>query len=128
MQVILTEKESEDIFYNSLCNGLSVISNWGFDISYSDKHYKEAKFHLIEEKGGLCYEDILMQLLKMGNSIEFIDIEQGTDSKTLTLKMIHENVSKAPIHNISNIINEYDDAEDADVILQFVIFGEVVYV
>ena len=75
MKLILNAAESEEYFYNALCNGLGYIcSGYGLELHVKDKDYKAAKEKLLKEataaKTGLvCYEDVLMQVLKDGNKL-----------------------------------------------------------
>jgi hypothetical protein len=69
-----------------------------------------------------------MQILKDGGTLMFIDEEcEGDNNVDLTLAMVHSGVVKAPIKHLMDYINENDDAETADVIIQSVLFGEIVY-
>jgi hypothetical protein len=122
--ISLTPEKSEEIFYNSLCNGLGYFSSYGFRIETTAGDWKKAH----ENEANQCYEDILMQVLRDGNTIKFIDEEgEGDNNVDLTLAMVHSGVIKAPIKRIMEFINEEDDAETADVIIQSVLFGEIVY-
>lgn len=126
MKITLTKKETEEYFFNSIVNGLNYFcSSYGFQYDYSDKEYSEARKKLKDP----CLEDVLMQLLRDGNKINFIDVENsGEYSKDVDINMIHENVSKAPANHLLDMANENDDAVTADVIIQCVLFnGEIIF-
>ena len=36
-------------------------------------------------------------------------------------------MKKVPTKNILNIINEEDDVDDADAVLQYILFGELIF-
>ena len=130
MEIILTPQESEDIFHNALCNGRSIFVGHGLDISYKKDDYDSARRNLKEQNpnGIICYEDVLLQILKEGGELQCIDEEgEGEYTKTITLNDIHTKVCKTPPYNIISIMNETDDADDADAILQTVFFDETVF-
>ena len=45
----------------------------------------------------------------------------------ITLKEVHNRVALTPLNHLTNMINENDDAETADVILQTVFLQDIVY-
>ena len=98
MKVQLTPQESETHFFDALCNGLQEMQYYGLELQYSDEHYKAAKDSLKEKSGEnytICYEDVLMQILRMGKSLSLVDLEGGEDSSSITLKDVHEHSNKA---------------------------------
>lgn len=130
MEIKLEHKESEEYFLNALCNGLGYFSGHGVSIEYDETEYKQATNKLKSENPNniICYEDVLMEMLRMGNKIKFVDYEGGDDDEVeLTIQMVHDNVEKTPIRHLMDMINENDDAETADVILQTVLYGEIVF-
>jgi hypothetical protein len=129
MQIKLTNQEKEQFFFNAMCNGLSSVNYWGFEIDYKGSDYKKAKDSLNSNNNfSVCIEDVFMEMLKMGSSIMFIDIEcDGEYTKALTLDMVYNNIEKTPLNNLLNIYNEQDDASDADAVLQSVLFEEVIF-
>ena len=130
MEIMLTPQESEEYFYNALCNGLDYVSSYGISLDYSDEDYAEAKKKLGVDRPDFfpCFEDVLMEMLRMGYSLIMVD-EEGDEenNSTITLKDVHEKVSKAPVRHLMDMINENDDAETADVILQQVFFNDIIF-
>ena len=128
MQITLTAQELESIFHTALCDGLYLMSDYSIEIQYSDDDYVAAKTTLLEANPGtqICFEDILMQILKSGGNLTAVDME-GSDTYTINLVDVHENIPTAPYENLLNIMNEEYDCFDADVILQTVFFGEVTF-
>lgn len=137
MKIELTNQESEQFFYNALCNGLShFCSAYGFGITYKQEEYKTAKItaNIFDaERIGLavaaelqlevCYEDVLMEMLHSEFTITFEDLENdGEYSRCVTLKDVHEKVCKAPFQSLMDMHNENDDAYTADTIIQAVLF------
>jgi hypothetical protein len=130
MKVQLTPEESETHFFDALCNGLQEMQYYGLELQYSDEDYEAAKNILKEQSGEnttICYEDVLMQILRMGKSLSLVDLEGGEDSKSITLKDVHERVSNTPIRHLMDAINENGDAITADVIIQTVFLNDVIY-
>jgi hypothetical protein len=123
MTVQLTLQESETHFHNALCNGLGQVRAYGLELEYDIDHYKEARTKLDNP----CFEDVLMQILKDGHSLTLVDEEGDEEDAIVTLKEVHERVSKTPIRHLVDAIEENDDAETADVILQTVFLNDVVY-
>lgn len=126
MEITLSEKESEEFFYNSLCNavGTGYINGHGIRLECKQKDYDLAKAKLHNP----CYEDVLMQILRDGAELTIIDESGDVDmTSSITMKDVHEKVAKTPIRHLSDMINENDDAETADAIIQTVFFGEIVF-
>jgi hypothetical protein len=124
MEIKLSPQESEKYFHNALCNGLSYISSYGLSLDCSDSEYKVAR----EKLNNPCFEDVLMQMLKDGNTITLIDEEcDGEYTKSITMEDVHNRVQKTQLNHLMNMINENDDAETADVILQTVFFEDIIF-
>jgi len=138
MKIKLTNQESETYFHNALCNGLHYISDYGLELTYSKTDYTAAKERLnltvVRPEGefiyittGVCYEDVLMEILKGGGKLKLVDNEGGEDDAVITLKEVHERVNKTQMNHLMNMINEEDDAITADVIIQTVFLNDIVY-
>jgi hypothetical protein len=124
MKITLTKKESEELFYNSLCNGLDYISGHGIELDYSNSDYEKAKSNWKT----YCHEDVLMQILRDGNTLKIIDHEcDGEYNEFITLENVHSRVQNTPTDHLMDAINENDDAETADVILQTVIYEDIIF-
>lgn len=126
MKIELTNQESETYFHNALCNGLHYISDYGLKLTYSEIDYIAAEKRL-KATTGVCYEDVLMEILKGGGKLKLVDNEGGEDDAVITLQDVHVRVSKTQMNHLMNMINESDDAETADVILQTVFLNDIVY-
>lgn len=129
-KITLTAQLSEELFHNALCNGLGYVCT-GYDLSigYKKDDYAAAKAKLTDtlEFGGVCYEDVLLQILRDGNTISLVDEEWEGDTVTITLADVHARVQETPVYYLMQMINEEDDAVTSDVILQTVFLGEVIY-
>ena len=132
MKIILNPAESEEYFHNALCNGLGYICSGGYGLSfeYDDDDYREARKNIsktADQNNSVCYEEVLMQILRDGKTLSLIDEEGGEDKWTITLDDVHKKVSEAPTRHLLDMINENDDAVTADVILQSVFMGDVIF-
>jgi hypothetical protein len=133
MEIKLTPQESEEYFYNALCNGLGyTTSGYGLSLDYSDEDYENARRRLKVDRPDFfaCFEDVLMEMLRMGYSLIMVDEEGDGDedsNSTITLKDVHERVCNTPVRHLMDMINENDDAETADVIIQQVFFNDIIF-
>lgn len=131
MEIKLTPQESEKYFYNALCNGLSYVeSGYGLEIEAKQSDYLNAKNSLKGkmEENSICYEDIYMEILRMGNSLKIIDHEgSGEHTRSITLEDVHNRVQNTPLSHLNDMIQENDDAITADVIIQQVFFESIIF-
>jgi len=130
MKIILTPQESEEMFHNALCNGLSYISGYGLILETDEQDYQAAKQSLksTNPDQGICYEDVLLEVLRLGKSLTIIDEEgDGEMNSTIDLSDVHERVAQTPIEHLTNMITENDDAETADVMLQTVFYQDIIF-
>lgn len=124
MRITFTDEEALDMYYNALCNGLGYIGYYGLSIDCDREAYNEARAKLESP----CLEDVFIQVLKDGGTLQFIDEEyDGEYSRDVTLQMVLDNISKTPTKHLMDMVNEQDDAITADVILQSVMYGEVIF-
>ncbi len=130
MEIILTNEKSETMFHTALCNGLSYIHGYGLDLSYDEQDYKAASQKLKSEKPNemICYEDVLLEILRMGNTLTLVDEEgEGENDSTISLSDVHDRVSQTPIRFLTDMITGNDDAETADVIIQTVFYQDIIF-
>ena len=125
-KIILTPEESEEYFFNALCNavGTGYMSSYGLDLTTNQGEYNRARVKLENP----VYEDILMQILRDGGKLTFEDIEgDGDNTSSITLEDVHNKVQNTPVETLLDMINENDDADTADAILQTVFFNEIIF-
>lgn len=124
VQVTLSKDKSIELFYNSLCNGLTLLPGYGLELDYSDAEYKESAAKLESP----CYEDVLIQMLKDGYKLKILDHEgDGGYNKEIVIQDVYDRVCKTPFPHLVDMLNENDDAITADAILQTVFFNEVIF-
>ena len=130
MKIILTPQESEEIFHAALCNAESTghMAGYGLQLRWHEKSYKEARERIKERGESPCLEDVLLEILRGGGHLTYFDIAGwGVEPWPINLQDVHDKVSNAPARNLLNFAEQKDDAEDADVILQTVFMGEVMF-
>jgi len=123
MEIILTHEESENFFYNSLCNSLGYIQGYGLELDFKKADYQSAK----EKLTSPCYEDVLMQILRDGNKLTLKDLEGSEYTESIVLADVHERVQDVPFGHLCDMINENDDATTGDVIIQWVFYQEIIF-
>ena len=126
MKVLFEKHESEEMFHDALCNGLSEISIHGLKIDYSDDDYKKAKDKLSTDEFSAVYYDVLMQILKDGNKLKLVD-EEGDNSWSITLGDVHGRMSNVDFKHLVDMSYGNDDAVTADVIIQTIFINDVMY-
>jgi hypothetical protein len=52
---------------------------------------------------------------------------EGENDSTISLSDVHERVPQTPIRFLTDMINENDDAETADVIIQTVFYDDIIF-
>lgn len=127
--VTLTNEQSEEYFYNALCNGAGQLSSSGLEITHRADDYSAAKKELIhvDNKEGVCYEDVWMKILRMGKELRIEDVESGEYNRSITLADVHARVYKTPMVHLNDMITEQDDAITADAIIQTVFFEDIIF-
>ncbi len=124
------------LIYFALTTGMPYFVNYGFYLQYDDKEYNEARKAL--EAGAprlwdsfsdtICHEDIQTQMIVMGFGLTFVDEEgEGDNTTVLNWELIKKNW-----HHVTNSVKgEFDDenwdANTADNLMQYILFGEQVY-
>jgi hypothetical protein len=129
MKIILTPQESEEYFFNALCNGLGyVCSGYDLELKYSKNNYKSAVASLeaLKPDEVISYEDVLMQILRLGGALNLYDHNDELDN-VIVLEDVHERVATTQLNHLMDMIEERDDAITADVIIQTVFLGEAIY-
>lgn len=134
MQIILTHEESEKFFENALCNSLNQFLGYGLKLLYDKQKYHDARDRLANKNfidgnvtPSISYEDILIEMLRGGDEIRILDVENITDEVTIGIEEVWDRVRKSPIEDIVNMHLEQDDADTGDHILQTVCYNEIIF-
>ncbi len=127
--ISLSKEKTEEFFFNALCNavGTGYIRSSGIELDWNEQEYKDAKKSLVEQKKNTCLEDVWMEMLRKGCKLKIHDFENEEYNREIILNDVHEKMSKVPIHHLTDMIEENDDAATADAIIQTVFFGEIIF-
>jgi hypothetical protein len=130
MKIILEKEEALSIIHSALCNGgLSELECSGVVLNVSEKDYQQAKQELID--GGktdeICIEDVWTQILRAGKPLKFFDTEGDEEQEFNLDKAIHEMSKEEALDLVVCIKNEEDDGFTGWELLQFCLYGEVIY-
>jgi hypothetical protein len=128
-KINLSPDRAEEIFFDALCDGMHYFSSYSITVDYSEEHYAEVKQKAKAKRQDtlICYEDVLIAMLKDGAIIRLIDEEKGVDDGIWSLENIHQRVQTAPGHVLAAFLDESYDAGDADAMLQHVAYGEIIF-
>lgn len=126
-----TSFEIQELTHTELSDFLSTALSGSFWAGVDYDESDEKSVEIQSEYDEPCFEDILASILLGGKTITIIDDEEEKEYK-LDLKMIINAFNKVAKnedyrHHVWNIINEDYDFNDADIVLQFAIFGEEMY-
>lgn len=128
VKILLTPEKSEELFYDALCNGLSYIGDYNIELVYEGEEYKKSREKLKANtpNNTVCYEDVLMQMLRDGYKLSLLDWE-SEEKQSITIDDVHQKVQSVGLKHILDCVSGNDDANTADAILQTVFYGEVLF-
>jgi hypothetical protein len=128
MTIKLSNAKAEEIFFDALCNGLGQLGMYGLLLDVNVNHYRDASSQLETIFRSICFEDVLIKMLKLGYPLSFKDDEcDGEYDAHVTLDSIHERVPTAPSYLLDAMLTGEDDACTADGILQWVMYNEIIF-
>lgn len=115
----LTDDHKIAMLHSAFCNGLPYFYGYDLDLRPSDNlRYRAFVVN--------CFEDRLIEYLKEGYDIEVVQDEADV-IETFNLVKFKQNFATIPNKVILAYITETDDADTADLFLQYAIFGEHIY-
>lgn len=129
MKLVLEKEEALKLIHSALCNGgLDELHCSEVELAHSKKDYDEAKAELSEAgQVDLYFEDVLTQILRSGKALMFFD-ENDQEEVSFNLDQAIENLSKEEaLDCINTIKEEQDDAFTGWELLQFCLYGEVIF-
>jgi hypothetical protein len=135
MEIKFTPQEAEKHFHDALCNGLGYVqSGYGIELTYDENDYAKGQKSIKKKmasgklpKDTICYEDVLMEILRIKGKLKLVDESNGMGTKIITLKDVHARVAMTPLRHLMDAINESGDAVTADVIIQTVFYKDVIF-
>lgn len=134
----------EDIL-SIICSAVNGGIGYWAAVSADDNDYSEAKKHLVEQVADLkniCFEEIFSQILFDGKELEVTDIEKGITyflSLNKLINGIKKSIEEGYYSHYNWFIPKGDgfgewqlnccqvDSEVSDIIIQFSLFGEVLF-
>lgn len=123
--------EIQELTHTELSDFLSTALSGSFWAGVDYDESEEEGVEIQSEYDEPCFEDILASILLGGKTITITDEEEETeyklDLKTLLNGFNEVGKNEDYRHHVWNIINEDYDFNDADIVLQFAIFGEETY-
>jgi hypothetical protein len=99
MKILLTAQESEQFFYNSLCNGHQIAYYGLHNRGHDEKEYENAKKRLVKKGESPCLEDVWMEILRGGGTLTLVDEENGLDPSVISLQDVHERLHGRGVQN-----------------------------
>lgn len=124
-----TDEEILDVIYSALANGgLMELRHCHVDLDVSEEDYSKARQELKpDDSKSICFEDVLIQILRSGKKLWFIDFE--TDEKIgFDYEQAKQYLKETGISDeLLQIVNEEDDAITGFNILQWCLFKEKIY-
>lgn len=128
MTIQLTPAEAENLFFDAMCNGLGELSYYDLEMDWDEYEYRDARIKLAKAQPNVqqCFEDILMEMLRSGNTLWIVD-QNDDERHPITLELVHERVQLTPTRHLMDAMNESGDATTADCILQSVIYKDVIF-
>lgn len=129
-QIVLTQEEALKAFHTALCDvyGSGWFNGYGLEFEYDDAAYEAARKKLKEAGESPCIEDVFLQIIKDGGELKVNDVEgEGDNNGSFTLQKIVDNISTTPFDHMADYLNEQGDVITADVILQSILYREIIF-
>lgn len=139
MKLLLTDAEIEMLVYNCFVNdGLSEIGHSDIELVFIEEDYTTAKQTWIKNNNNSepCYEDILVQLWTEGklhfydhNEEKKVEFTVSTVKQKLTSVLASKKVNEKAITEVLDILTKEGNADawTGFNVLQFMLFGEIIY-
>jgi hypothetical protein len=128
MKLQLEQKEIEAVLLDCFCSGgLSELNSSGIDYCYNQKNYE--KFAI----SGQYYEDNLINLLKGGGRLKFVDMEDKDNVVFLTMELAQKQLSNIENKTVIESILKMDednynaDAWDGYNVLQYLLYNDIIF-
>lgn len=125
-----SDQEKMSLFHTCLCdNGLIGLTIAGVQLEYDYHDMKAARERVVQRKQNevVCYEDVLVEILEGGGYLKFVDTESGMDDVLLTKEQVIRNLDLVTPRVLLEIYNEEYDAVHTDIVMQTLIYGEVIF-
>lgn len=99
------------------------------ELDYDRNAYLEVSDELRKKEKDDCWEDIVVEMLRQGYRLAWIDVEEDDFAKRnwFTLDDLIDNFDNIESHHLADLLGGEDDAVTHDSILQCLLMGEIVY-
>ena len=98
------------------------------ELDYDRNAYFEVRDELREKGKSDCWEDIVVEMLRQGYRLAWIDVEDDQPERNyFTLAHLMDNFDCIESHHLADILGGMDDAVTHDSILQCLLMGELIY-
>ena len=118
---------TQDIVDCVLCCEAGGFDYWG-ELCSDEKDYEAARKRLEEKENSdmkPCYEDVLAEIMEAGGKLTVYDREEDKDHE-LTMEKLLNGWKKYVEDRDADEFIEYD-GDSADCIMQYAIFGDIIY-
>jgi hypothetical protein len=126
MKITFENEEAQTHFHNAMCNGLGYITGYDLELKFNREVYTETRNKMSNGDFGVCHEDILLQMLKDGHKLSLYDWNDDVVN-SISIQDVYDRLPLVQVRHLMDMVNGNDDADTADVILQTIFLGEVVY-
>lgn len=132
MELTLTDKEMRELLVSVFANGaLSVLADSSVDINVTNEQYMKVKESYKKNnplEPAVYQEDVFAEILMRGEPLPFYDCDSDEEI-CFNLDQFKKNcLTKADcIEDVLLVINGNDDAFIGNNILQYALYGEVIY-
>ncbi len=128
MKIQLEQKEIEAVLLDCFCNGgLSELYQSDIDYTYNKAKYEQ---FAVENES---YEDNLINLLKGGGRLKFVDMEDKDNVVFLTMELAQKQLSNIENKTVIESILKMDednynaDAWDGYNVLQYLLYNDIIF-
>ena len=129
MKIILENDEKDNLFFLCLADSLAILERNGIILTYSDSSYKEAVKSFKEKYGEkeLTHEGVLLEMMKIGYSLNFKDNEEDEYNVVLNYDDMLNAFDKVDTRVLLRMFDEFYDGYDAFNLLQCILYGELIF-
>lgn len=126
--MILNKKDLDHIIHDAFCNSTGVYG--AVQLSCKRDEYNEAKERLRARTNNMiCKEDVWLEILHMGKTLYLVD--QETEEKhSFNYDSIRSKLSSDNKHLVKMImesLSEHSDADTADNLIQYMVYGDIIF-
>ena len=128
MKIILENNEKDNLFFLCLSDSLAGLYDNGITLTFSDSSYKKAVKSFKEKYGEeeLTHEGVLLEMMKIGYSLNFKD-DEDEYNVVLNYDDMLNAFDKVDTKVLLRMFDEFYDGYDAFNLLQCILYGELIF-